>query len=129
MNLILLTTLAMLFLLLLLAGAPVALALGGSATLVLFGFLPPSQYLSLPMTMSGATDSHVLLAIPFFVLAGTILARSTLSVRLVALAALLTRGSRGGLGIAMIVAGVFLAGISGSGPADVAILGTVMCFR
>ena len=120
------TLLCLAFLVLLVAGAPIALALGGSAMLVLGVFLRGRQLVALPMTMSGATDSHVLLAIPFFVLAGTILADSQLSRRLVTLASTLTRRLPGGLGIAMIVAGIFLAGISGSGPADVAILGTVM---
>ena len=122
----LLVALVSCFLLLLAGGAPVALALGGSSVLTILGFMGTQQYLSVATTMSGATESHVLLAIPFFVLAGTILAESTLSRRLVALAELLTRRLRGGLGIAMIVAGIFLAGISGSGPADVAILGTIM---
>ncbi len=121
-----LAALAFLFAVLLAGGAPVALALGGSAAVVVTAFMGSGQAVSIPTSMAGATESHVLLAIPFFVLAGTILAESTLANRLVALASLLTRRLRGGLGVAMIVAGIFLAGISGSGPADVAILGTVM---
>ena len=114
------------FLALLALGAPIALALAGSTMGVLAVFARGRQLLSLPVAMAGATDSHVLLAIPFFILAGTLLAESAISKRLIALAALLTRRLPGGLGIAMIIAGIFLAGISGSGPADVAILGTMM---
>ncbi len=114
------------FLLLLAAGAPVALALGGSVMLALGAFLQGRQLLSLPLAMAGASDSYVLLAIPFFVLAGTLLADSALARRLVAVASRLTARLPGGLGIALIATGIFLAGISGSGPADVAILGSVM---
>jgi len=126
MDVLLISVLAVVFVVLLVAGAPVALALGGSGMVVVLLFLGRAQFLSLPVSLAGATDSHVLLAIPFFVLAGTILAESSISVRLVELAKALTGRFRGGLGLAMIIAGIFLAGISGSGPADVAILGTIM---
>lgn len=126
MNVVLVITLVLAFAVLLFGGAPVALALGGSAMLTIFCFFGSTQYLSIPTGMAGATESHVLLAIPFFVLAGTILAKSTLSRRLVELAEIVTRRLPGGVGIAMVIAGIFLAGISGSGPADVAILGTIM---
>lgn len=126
MNSALISLLAAFFLALLGLGAPIALALAGSAMGVLAVFMRGRQLLSMPMAMAGATDSHVLLAIPFFILAGTLLAESAISKRLIALASLLTRRLPGGLGIAMIIAGIFLAGISGSGPADVAILGTMM---
>ncbi len=126
MSAVLVSLLGVFFVLLLGIGAPIALALAGSAMGVLAVLGRGRQLLSLPMAMAGATDSHVLLAIPFFILAGTLLAESAISKRLVTLASILTRRLPGGLGVAMIVAGIFLAGISGSGPADVAILGTVM---
>lgn len=126
MNIALVSTLILAFAVLLFGGAPVALALGGSSMLTIICFFGSTQVLSIPTGMAGATESHVLLAIPFFVLAGTILAESTLSRRLIELAEIVTRRLPGGVGISMVIAGIFLAGISGSGPADVAILGTIM---
>jgi len=126
MNTPVVALLAALLAVLLAAGTPVALALAGSVLISLCVAGEFRQLLSLPQSMAGATDSYILLAIPFFVLAGTILAESAISRRLVRLARVLTRRLPGGLGVAMIVSGIFLAGISGSGPADVAILGAVM---
>ncbi|MDP2702759.1 MAG: TRAP transporter large permease [Candidatus Rokubacteria bacterium] len=67
-----------------------------------------------------------LLAIPFFIMAGLILERVGISERLVRLASLLIGPVHGGLALVAIVCCVFFAGISGSGPADTAALGTIL---
>lgn len=104
---------------------PIALALGGSSLLTVLVFdLAPLELL--PQVMFGTVDSFTLLAIPFFVFAGMILGHTTLSRRLVDLAECVVGGIPGGLGIVGIIAAVFFAGISGSGPADVAALGLVL---
>jgi len=110
--------------LLLALGAPVALALGVSALLAIVCF-DPGHLEVVPQTLLAATQVWDLMAIPLFVLAGHIMARSAMARRLIDLAECFTGPLPGGVGQALIVAGIFLAGISGSGPADVAVLGTL----
>jgi len=114
-----------LFALLLALEAPVAVSLGVPAvvTIMLFRL---TTFDSIARTMFSAVDSYNLTAIPFFVIAGSILARSGISARLVRLASILVAGVRGGLAIVLVIVSIFFAGISGSGPADVAALGAVL---
>lgn len=104
---------------------PIALALGisSAATIVVFS-LAPLDFI--PQLMFGSADSFTLLSIPFFVFAGIILGSTSISRRLIDLADALVGDIPGGLGIVGVIAAVFLAGISGSGPADVAALGLVL---
>ncbi len=112
------------FAVLLALGAPIALALGVSALLAIVCF-DPGHLDVVPQTLMAATRVWDLLAIPLFVLAGHIMARSAMARRLIDLAECFTGPLPGGVGQALIVASIFLAGISGSGPADVAVLGTL----
>jgi len=114
-----------LLILFLLLGFPIAFSLGLSSllTIVLFRLVPLSF---LPQAMLGAADSFALLAIPFFILAGSILGRTGIARRLVRFAEALVGPIPGGLGIVGIIVAIFLAGISGSGPADTAALGLVL---
>lgn len=104
---------------------PIALALGLSSllTITAFGIVPLDF---IPQLMFGAADSFTLLAIPFFIFTGIVLGYTSISRRLIDLADSLVGDIPGGLGIVGIVAAVFFAGISGSGPADVAALGLVL---
>ena len=104
---------------------PIALALGLSSalTIVMFSLAPLD---CVPQLMFGSSDSFTLLSIPFFIFAGIILGHTSISRRLIDLADSLVGDIPGGLGIVGIIAAVFLAGISGSGPADVAALGLVL---
>lgn len=113
------------FAVLLAAGAPIYLALGLSALACIFLFdLVP--LLVLPSQIQGAFASFTLLAIPFFILAGNLLASSELTVRLIELARSIVGRLRGGLAIVAVITGVFFAGISGSGPADTAALSSTL---
>jgi len=104
---------------------PVALSLGVSSTLTIIVFgLVPLEFL--PQILFGTADSFTLLAIPFFIFAGIVLGHTSISQRLIDLAACIVGNMPGGLGVVGIVAAVFFAGISGSGPADVAALGLVL---
>lgn len=104
---------------------PIALALGISSTLTIVAFgLAPLDFI--PQLIFGSSDSFTLLSIPFFIFAGIILGHTSISRRLIDLADALVGSIPGGLGIVGIIAAVFLAGISGSGPADVAALGLVL---
>ena len=112
------------FAVLLALGAPIALALGVSALLAIVVF-DPGHLEVIPQALLAATQVWDLLAIPLFVLAGHIMARSAMARRLIELAECFTGPLPGGVGQALILASIFLAGISGSGPADVAVLGTL----
>ena len=104
---------------------PIALALGVSSMITIAGFsLVPLDFV--PQLLFGTADSFTLLAIPFFIFAGIILGHTSISRRLVDLADSVVGNMPGGLGVVGIIAAVFFAGISGSGPADVAALGLVM---
>jgi C4-dicarboxylate transporter DctM subunit len=104
---------------------PVAVAFGiaGSLFLVLLTDIPLAL---VPQQMYGGTDSTVLQAIPFFLLAGVLMERGGISVRLVNLAAALVGWVRGGLAMVSVLAAMFFAGVSGSAAADSAAVGSVM---
>lgn len=113
-----------LFILLLAIGIPIAVALGATGVVLIWKF-------SLGLAAIGPTfysnlAKFQLLAIPLFIMAGLILERVGISERLVHLASLLIGPVHGGLALVAIVCCVFFAGISGSGPADTAALGTIL---
>jgi C4-dicarboxylate transporter DctM subunit len=68
----------------------------------------------------------VLLAIPFFILAGNIMEKAEISERLINLAEACVGHVKGGLAIVCVIVACFFAAISGSGPATVAALGLVL---
>jgi C4-dicarboxylate transporter, DctM subunit len=113
-----------LFLFLLFAGFPIAIALGSVACFMLW--LTGQGLLGVSPTFYSNIARFPLLAIPFFILAGFILERCGISRRLVNLAALIVGPIPGGLAIVAILVCVFFGGISGSGPADAAAIGAIM---
>ena len=105
-------------------GVPVAYALGLSA---LIGAL----YIDIPLEavmlkISDGTDDFVLLAIPFFVLAGGIMAEGGMATRLVMLAKVFFGVIRGGLALVNVLASSLFGCISGSSVADTSAIGSVM---
>ena len=118
------------FAVLLLIGAPIAICLGGSsvAAMLLQGAGRPIETVmsSLPQLFSASTSKFVLLAIPFFILAGNIMDKAQISQKLIRLAETCVGHFRGGLAIVCVIVSCFFAAISGSGPATVAALGLVM---
>lgn len=113
------------FVVLILLGVPIYLSLGLSSliAIVLFDLVPLEV---LPGTVKSSFNSFTLLAIPFFMLAGNLLAGSEIAVRLIDLARALVGAVRGGLAIVASMTGVFFGGISGSGPAEVSAQGTIL---
>ena len=109
------------------ATVPIALSLGIS-TLAVFATEFPSLPMSnnLAQAMITSADSFPLMAIPFFMLVGTLMEKTGIAKRLVNLANILTGDTPGGLGMAAIVASMFFAAISGSGPATAAAIGGIM---
>jgi tripartite ATP-independent transporter DctM subunit len=105
-------------------GMPVAYALGLSTLIAAIWIDIPLE--AVMLKISDGTDDFALLAIPFFVLAGAIMAEGGMAARLVDLAKVLVGFIRGGLAVVNVVASTFFAGVSGSSVADTASIGTVM---
>ena len=76
--------------------------------------------------MVNGTGNFILLAVPFFILAGLIMERGGISLRLVRFIHTLVGHLRGGLLQVTVVSMYIVSGLSGSKPADVAAVGTVM---
>ena len=112
------------FIALILLGMPVAYALGLSALVGAWWIDIPFD--ALMIQVAGGVNKFSLLAIPFFVLAGTIMAEGGMSRRLVAFAGVLVGFVRGGLSLVNIVASTFFGAISGSSVADTASVGSVL---
>ncbi|MFP2240683.1 TRAP transporter large permease [Pseudescherichia vulneris] len=117
---ILLFTLAIL----LAIGMPVAFAVGLSAVAGALWIDLPLEALMIQIT--SGVNKFTLLAIPFFILAGAIMAEGGIARRLVNFAYLFVGFIRGGLSLVNIVASTFFGAISGSSVADTASIGSVM---
>lgn len=104
---------------------PIAFSIGlaSLAYIVWTGELPLS---SLPVIAFQSLDSFPLMAIPFFLLAGNLMARGGIARRLLNVADELLGSLYGGFALATILACTFFADLSGSGPATVAAIGTIM---
>ncbi len=108
----------------LLIGVPIAfsVAIAGVSVLV----KGDVNLLIVVQRMFASTDSFALVAVPFFILAGDLLARGQISQKLVTFAESMLGMIRGGLSIVSVVAGMFFAAISGSGAATTAAVGATM---
>ena len=80
----------------------------------------------LAQAMVTSSDSFPMLAIPFFMLVGTLMERTKIAKQLVDVAEVLTGSMSGGLGMTTIVAAIFFSAICGSGPATAAAIGGIM---
>jgi tripartite ATP-independent transporter DctM subunit len=109
----------------LVAAVPVAFALaaGSLGYMAVTNSLPIVQF---AQEMQSGVSSFVLLAIPFFVLAGLVMGVNGMSSRLIAFLDLVIGRVRGGLSVVMIAAMAVFSGISGSKSADVAAVGSIM---
>lgn len=112
------------FIALILIGMPVAYALGLAALIGAWWIEIPFD--ALMIQVAGGVNKFSLLAIPFFVLAGAIMAEGGMSRRLVAFAGVLVGFVRGGLSLVNITASTFFGAISGSSVADTASVGSVL---
>lgn len=113
-----------LFLAALVAGLPLAVGFGlaSVAVLALAGF----DQLAVPTNIYAGIAKYPLLAIPMFILAGTIFERSGVAERLVRFVTAMVGEWTGSLAVVAILVSMLLGGISGSGPADAAAVATVM---
>ncbi len=115
---------AFIFILVLLAGVPVFIALAGSSFIYthFIGGLPDFVILH---RMAGGIDSFPLLAVPFFILAGNLMNSAGITNRIYDFAVALAGWMRGGLAHVNIIGSVIFAGMSGTAIADAAGLGTI----
>ena len=117
------------FVLLMLAGVPigVALGVGGALAIGLSNLDTPNWgLLAVPQNFYASLTKYPLLALPMFVLVGSIFDRSGIAQRLVNFAVALIGRGPGMLPVVAILVAMFLGGISGSGPANAAAVGGVM---
>ena len=112
------------FLLLLVIGAPLAVALGLAGSLAILD--AQLGILSVPTNVYAGIAKYPLLAIPVFILAGLIFERAGVAKQLVTFASSLVGAKNGGLAVVAILVCMVMGGISGSGPADAAGVATVM---
>ncbi|MCF7688207.1 MAG: TRAP transporter large permease [Cephaloticoccus sp.] len=119
--------LALVFSALLFLGVPIAFAIGASAFFALLVSLDPAAASTvLAQRMATGIDSFALLAIPFFILAGNLMNRGGIAVRLIALAKVMVGRLPGGLACVNVLANMLFGSISGSSVAAAAANGGVM---
>ncbi len=111
--------------LLLLLSVPVAVALGIASTVALL-LSGKVSGIYVPQGLVTSIDSFPLMAVPFFILAGDLMGKGGLSSRLINVGRLFFGRYTGGLAIIAVVTCMFFAAISGSGPATVAAVGSIM---
>lgn len=120
------------FFIMLLIGLPIAICLGMSSALtVLVASATDPKFSMLDLSIIATntytgTAKFLLLAIPFFVLSGNIMAKAGISTRLVSFIDDCVGHVRGGMAIVCVIVACFFGAISGSGPATVAALGAVL---
>lgn len=119
---------------LLLIGVPIAICLGLAAAIYLLLFFPVPEWTTTTAVMAGilpnkfsATMEHfTLLAIPFFIVSSNFLATGGVARRIVRFANALVGWFHGGLAMAGILACILFAAVSGSSPATVVAIGSIM---
>jgi C4-dicarboxylate transporter DctM subunit len=118
-------TICILFAGFLLLGVPIAVILG-LTTMISIMFFSSTPLHIITQQLFNALDKFVLLAIPFFILAGAIMTRGGIARKLIAFVNALVGWFPGGLAMAGILACIFFAAISGSSPATVVAIGSIM---
>ena len=103
---------------------PIGMALGMAALAGIL-WLSPDFLIIFPQRVLAGFDSFPLLAIPLFILAGTIMGRGGIATRIVNLAMLFVGKIRGAMGMVAILSTMFFSGICGSASADTAAVGSV----
>ncbi len=120
-------TLLICLLVTLVLSVPVAVAMAASCALVFSIFYAGTPMIQLlAQAMVTTADSFPLMAIPFFMLVGTLMSRGGLAEEIIDVGEAFTGRMSGGLGATTIVACMLFAAISGSGPAVVAALGVIL---
>ena len=110
---------------LLFSSAPIAVALGGTAFIYFLYFttIPLTQ---IPERLFNSLNTFPLMAIPFFVLAANIMSRGGISKRLIDAGNAIVGQHRGGMAVTAVLSCMFFAAVSGSSPATVVAVGTLL---
>jgi C4-dicarboxylate transporter DctM subunit len=113
------------FVVLVLVGVPISFVLGISSLAAMF-FVADYPMQVVIQRMFAGVDSFPLMAIPFFMLAGSVMEKGGITSRIINFALSLVGGLRGSLAHVVSISGVIMGGICGSGVADTAAIGTLM---
>ncbi|MFN3535050.1 MAG: TRAP transporter large permease, partial [Desulfatiglandales bacterium] len=119
------TALIISFVLLLILGVPISVTLA-SVTMIVLYFFTPSPLIAIPQQLFNGLDNFVMLSVPFFILAGSIMTQGGMAKRLIDVMNFLIGHIRGGGAIAAILSCLFFAALSGSSPATVVAIGSIM---
>ncbi|MEC9367890.1 MAG: TRAP transporter large permease subunit, partial [Pseudomonadota bacterium] len=112
------------FLVTVVVGTPIAFALGIASVA---GFMAAGEQVSqISSLVIRAMDQELIIAIPFYVLAGLLLARSNILNPLMELCMVLLRRIRGGMIVVSGISSVMFGGMTGSGPAEAASLAAIL---
>ena len=114
------------FIALLIIGVPVAFSICSAAAVTMFAGYGDAKMMIVVQRMFQSCDSFSLIAVPFFILAGDLLAKGKLSKVLVEFCESFLGMIRGGLSVVSVLAGMFFAAISGSGAATTAAVGATL---
>ena len=114
------------FIALLLLGVPVAFAICSAAAATMFAGFGDAKMMIIVQRMFASCDSFSLIAVPFFIFAGDLLAGGKISKVLVEFCESLLGMIKGGLSVVSVLAGMFFAAISGSGAATTAAVGATL---
>lgn len=117
--------LAVVFACCLAAAVPIGIVIGAAA-LAFIQIDGTIAFATVPVALQSGISSFVLLAIPFFMLAGVLMDAGGLAARLVAVITPIVRRLPGGLLVAQVLSVYVFSGISGSKTADIAAVGSVM---
>ena len=107
-------------------GVPIALALGIAAMSYLFLSGNGGIILAFPQRMMAGVDQFILLTIPLFLLAGTLMNVGGITDRIVVFARAMVGHRKGGMSAVTVLSSGFFAGISGSATAEAAALGSIL---
>jgi C4-dicarboxylate transporter DctM subunit len=106
-------------------GMPVAISLGLSSLLTIL-FFADDSLASLSIKLYETSEHYTLLSIPFFILAGTMMSTGGVAKRMVRFAVAAVGHLRGGLAISSVLACTLFAAVSGSSPATVVAIGSIV---
>jgi C4-dicarboxylate transporter DctM subunit len=106
-------------------GMPIAIALGLSSILTIL-FFGHDSLASMALKLFETSEHYTLIAIPFFILGGAMMSTGGVAKRLIRFAVSCVGHVRGGLAIAAVLACTFFAAVSGSSPATVVAIGSIM---
>ena len=117
---------AMVFVLFLVIGMPIAFTLGATGVVHAFIMGEISLFTMLPQRMFSATNSTSLMAIPLFILAGELMGFGGITEKLADMARTFVGHIKGGLAYVVVIVGAFLGALLGSANASAALLGRVL---